>query len=337
MEQVEITQTFIDEWNRIRAKVDGMSGPGVVNSLGGISFGGNDSAPDVSPHDPEWVLVRIIGTETGGGYYKGSIVRGVSNGGAGDLTGSNPPATYNFQLQNAGQTQTQTDQPQLVPVSGSYVNNALVVNVNEPYLTGTHMLFGTSSMPVFVWGRVQGVTKETKPRTIVYVESWPLFPVIAKITAQYGTSPRGIYYGKLAQGQFATGSNASAPAVIGLGSSFFATSDNCWINNIWENVYSTSSAGLPANTYVLGFATGFPFGGPPTAGSNTVAQVYTMTPIQSATLTHTIQNIVTAQTANSSYGINEQTMMNNLKTDVSNLQAALSNLYANLKAAGYSL
>lgn len=66
-------------------------------------------------------------------------------------------------------------------------------------------------------------------------------------------------------------------------------------------------------------------------------QIYTWFPPQSAALTHGIQNLVTTQIANSTYAINEQTMLNNLKTDVSNVQASLSNLYANLKAAGYSL
>jgi len=68
-----------------------------------------------------------------------------------------------------------------------------------------------------------------------------------------------------------------------------------------------------------------------------MVQVYTWFPPQSAALTHAVQNLVTDQTAGSAYGINEQTMLNNLKTDVSNIQAALSNLYANLKTAGYTL
>ena len=60
----------------------------------------------MAPSSSELVLVAILGTETGGGYYHGSILYGSSNGGTGG-TNTNSPATYNFQLEyTTGQTQT---------------------------------------------------------------------------------------------------------------------------------------------------------------------------------------------------------------------------------------
>jgi hypothetical protein len=118
--------------------------------------------------------------------------------------------------------------------------------------------------------------------------------------------------------------------------------DNCWITNNWEQTYSFQARnGLAVGQYVWGLMAGFPQYSTITSGNsnsnNIWFQVYTWFPPQSAALTHPVQNLVTDQTAGSAYGINEQTMLNNLKTDVTNIQAALSNLYANLKTAGYSL
>ena len=115
---------------------------------------------------------------------------------------------------------------------------------------------------------------------------------------------------------------------------------NCWIRNNWEQTYSVESANLLSNgTIVFGFVTGFPaysyVADGNTDSNNIWYAVETWFPPQSAALTHGIQNLVTSQTAGGSYGINEQTMLNNLRTDVTNIQAALSNLYANLKTAGY--
>jgi hypothetical protein len=89
---------------------------------------------------PELVLVGIIGAETGGGRYSGSILYGNSTG--------NP--TNNFQLQS--QTiQTATDGPAPVTTSlGAYVNNALVVNLNEPYVT-VHIFFMATPRKYFMW------------------------------------------------------------------------------------------------------------------------------------------------------------------------------------------
>jgi hypothetical protein len=127
-----------------------------------------------------------------------------------------------------------------------------------------------------------------------------------------------------------------------MSSSFLPSVDNCWITNNWEQTYSTNQrTGLSAGQFVWGLVAGFPQYSAVTSGNssatNTWFQVYTWFPPQSATLVHTVQNVVTTESANSSYGVNEQSMLNNLKTDVTNLQAALSNLYANLKIAGYSL
>jgi hypothetical protein len=46
-----------------------------------------------------------------------------------------------------------------------------------------------------------------------------------------------------------------------------------------------------------------------------------------------VANVVTTQTAGASYTSNEQTMLNNLKTDVTNLQAKLSELVTKLSSA----
>jgi len=281
----------------------------------------------------ELVLVAIIGTETGGGRYQGSILYG-------DSTGN---TSNNFQLQSEP-GQSATDGPAaLTGTSGASVNNALVINLNEPYVNGTHVLFGSSADIFYAVGRVMGHTPETTPRTIVYIESWPMSPVIAKITGVYESTLGGVYYGRIVQGQFTTGSNFGYNfALSSLNSAYLPSVDNCWITNNWEQTYGTSAHnGLTVGQYVWGFTAGFPQYSAITSGNtnsnNVWYQVYTWFPIQSATLTHTIANLTTSQTANTTYGINEQSMLNNLKTDVTNLQAALSNLYANLKTAGYSL
>ncbi len=167
--------------------------------------------------------------------------------------------------------------------------------------------------------------------------------MIVRVTGSYQAANGGVYYGRIVQGQFATGSNFGYNFPLSsLNTAFLPSVDNCWITNNWEQTYGTlGHNALVANQYVWGLMCGQPqFSNitPTNTDANNIwYQVYTWFPPQSAALTHGIQNLNTTQTANSTYAINEQTMLNNLKSDVSNLQAALSNLYANLRAAGYSL
>jgi hypothetical protein len=281
----------------------------------------------------ELVLVAIIGAETGGGRYQGSILYGSSSG----------STSTNFQLQSqVNQSATDGPAPQ-TQSNGTLVNNALVINLNEPYVNGSHLLWGNVAEVFYVIGRTMGYTPESTPRTIVYVETWPIYPVIAKITGVYQGTYGGVYYGGLAQGQFASSGNFGFNNLLSsLSSAFLPNVDNCWITNNWEQTYSFQARnGLAVGQYVWGLMAGFPQYSTITSGNsnsnNIWFQVYTWFPPQSAALTHPVQNLVTDQTAGSAYGINEQTMLNNLKTDVTNIQAALSNLYANLKTAGYSL
>jgi hypothetical protein len=167
--------------------------------------------------------------------------------------------------------------------------------------------------------------------------------VIAKITGVYQSTLGGVYYGRIVQGQFVSGSNFGYNFQLSsLNPAYLPTVDNCWITNNWEQTFGTQAHNaLTIGQYLWGFMCGYPQYSAITSGNsdsnNVWFQVYTWFPVQAATLTHPIQNITTGQTANTSYGLNEQTMLDNLKTDVINLQASLSNLYANLKSAGYSL
>jgi hypothetical protein len=281
----------------------------------------------------EMVLVAIIGTETGGGRYQGSILYGNSTGNT----------SNNFQLQSQV-AQTATDGPApITATNGAPVNNALVINLNEPYVNGTHVLYANTAEMFYVIGTVMGYTAETTPRTIVYVQNWPIVPVIAKITGTVQSNLTGVYYGRIVQGQFVNGSNFGYNFQLStLNSAFLPSVDDCWITNNWEQTYSSQAhTALSVGQYIWGFACGYPQYSAITSGNsnsnNVWYQVYTWFPVQAATLTHTIQNITTGETANSTYGLNEQSMLDNLKTDVTNIQASLSNLYANLKAAGFSL
>jgi len=321
-----------DLYNRIVEDIERLNRMTVMPPLF-MTGGGSGTTIGFQATPGELVLVGILGIETGGGRYQGTIFFG-------DSTGS---TSSNFQLQSQP-NQTETDGPARQSGSGgAAVNNALVVNLNEPYVNGTHVLFGNSSQTFYAVGRVMGFTPENTPRTIVYIEIWPISPVIAKITGTYQTTSGGVYYGRIVQGQFATGSDFGYNfPLANLSTSYLPTVDNCWITNNWEQTYGIQAHnGLTVGQYIWGFTAGFPqysaTSGGNSSSNNVWFQVYTWFPIQSATLSHTIQNPTTGQTANSSYGINEQTMLNNLKTDVSNLQAALSNLYANLKSAGHSL
>jgi hypothetical protein len=319
-----------DLYNRIVEDLERLDRLSVMPPLY-MTGGGSGTTIGLHATPGELVLVAIIGTETGGGRYQGSIFYGTSTGNT----------SNNFQLQTPS-VQTATDGPlPRTNSNGSLVNNALVVNLMEPYVNGSHLLYANTYEMFFAIGRVMGYTSETSPRTIVYVENWPVYPVIAKITGNY-TSNGGVYYGRILQGMFASGSNFSyAFPLSSLNSAFLPSVDDCWIVNNWEQTYTSTTHFLAANTYVWGMVCGFPQYSVITSTNSNINnvwyQIYTWFPPQSATLAHPIQNLVTSQTAGSTYSINEQSMLNNLKTDISNLQASVSNLYANLKSAGYSL
>jgi hypothetical protein len=319
-----------DLYNRMVEDIERLDRLAVMPPLS-MTSGGSGATISLNAQPRELVLVAIIGTETGGGRYQGSILYGNSTGNT----------SNNFQLV-ATQTQSATDGPAPLQNSdSSYVNNALVINVVEQFVNSSHMLYPNNSYYFYAVGRVMGYTAETTPRAIVYIDNWPVYPVIAKITGLYQSTPGGVYYGRIVQGQFVNGSNFSYTfALSGLNSAYLPSVDTCWISNNWEQTYGTPNHNaLSVGTYVWGLMVGFPAFSiqDGTSSYDTWYQVYTWFPPQSATLTHTIQNLVTSQTAGTSYTINEQTMLNNLKTDVSNIQSSLSNLYSNLKSAGYSL
>jgi hypothetical protein len=297
----------------------------INRSGGGTSIGINLPAAPAS----DMTLVAIIGTETGGGRYKGSILTGNSTGNT----------SNNFQLQPSP-TQSATDGPVFQTSGGHPVNNALVINVREQAVPGTHVLYSSVSI-YYAVGRIMGQTSEATPRTIVYVDGWPLVPVIAKIAGVSLSSLGGIYYGKIAQGQFSSSSNSYASYMSNYADAQLPSVSDCWIINNWEqlNIPESGHNQLATGSYVAGLMTGFPVGALDGSGGSatedTWYMVYTWTPPQAVATS--IASVATTQTAGTSYGTNEQTMMNNLKTDVSNLRLELFSLYQNLKSAGYSL
>jgi hypothetical protein len=322
----------VDLYNRIVEDIERLDRIAVMPPLF-MTGGASGTTIGIQQNPAELVLVAIIGTETGGGRYQGSILYGNSTGNT----------SNNFQLQStAGQSATDGPAP-ITQGSGAYVNNALVINLSEQYVNGTHVLYAPTAEFFYAIGRVTGYTADNPPRAIVYIDNWPYHPVIAKITGTFTSTLGGIYYGRLTQGPFANDSNFGYSFLLSsLSSGYIASNDNCWITNNWEQTYSSPPHnGLSVGQYVWGITAGFPQFSVVTSGNSSINnvwyQVYTWFPIQSAVLTHPIQNLVTVQTANSTYSLNEQSMLNNLKTDVSNIQASLSNLYANLKVAGYSL
>jgi hypothetical protein len=254
-------------------------------------------------------LVMIIGIETGGGRYQGSILSGNSSG----------STSNNFQLEPTI-THSYTDGPATTLVSGAAVNNALVINTQEPYVNGTHLLYN-ANQPYYAVGKIMGQTSESTPRTIVYIDNWPIQPVIAKITGTYVISYGGVYRGEIVRGQFPTSNSFSVAATTEFAGGITGA-ENCWIVNTWEQSYIPSSDGnaLGVGTYVMGFMCGFPTGADPggTLTNDSWYMVYTMTPPRSAAVSITTPTGVTA-------------------TDIYNLYTQLSALYSNLRAAGYSL
>lgn len=300
----------------------------------------------VAPSAGPLALVAILGPEptssdggsgsnpdytAGGGRYRGTILSGNSTG----------STTTQFQLQPST-VQSATDGPKYAtttPNGSIPVNNALVINVPEQYVKGSHLLYSVQADLFYAVGRIMGQTSESTPRTIVYIGDWPIRSVVAKITGSYLTTYGGVYRGEIARGQFANSQNSYASPMANYANQGITGQDNCWIVNNWEQTYRPNSGlnALATGTYVWGMMAGFPVGAfPGGQGTNDIwYMVYTWFPPQSAAVT--IQSVVTFQSAGSTYGSNEQNMLNNLKTDVTNLRSELNSLYTNLKNAGYSL
>jgi hypothetical protein len=83
----ELTPEFVDEWNRIRAKVDGMTGDGVHNSQTSLSHTQEPEGNDPHHHF-QFVYVRIDGPtdDNGDGRYLGTPYTGGTNPAPTDIT-----------------------------------------------------------------------------------------------------------------------------------------------------------------------------------------------------------------------------------------------------------
>ncbi|MDP9175609.1 MAG: hypothetical protein M3O30_17335 [Planctomycetota bacterium] len=326
----------IAEFNRLRQKVDGLSGHLVHNSHGSITIGHTDTAPDVPPPSiQETVLVEIIGKEASGpGRYQGSIVYGNS-------TGNN---SNTFQI-DATTFQSAVDGPVPKINGGGNINNALVMNLAEMYIPDSHQLWNLESAHnAFVQGRIVGYTSENPPRACVYVDAWGTKPCLVKITKDHtNTLPEGgtggVYQGKILAWclDAVTYFSAVLPAVAAV-PDVLPSTENCWILNHWEQTYvypSGATAGetvLPLNSIIFGFASG----NYQQSTEQPLRTVYTFTPPQMPVLSPAIAFIQTSGTAGGTYTGGEELMLNSLKTDVTNLRASLLALYTNLKNAGYS-
>jgi hypothetical protein len=291
----------------------------------------------------EQVLVGIIGVETGGGRYKGTILSGGSTG----------STSTNFQLRSS-LTQSATDGPVPQLQSGNFVNNALVVNVLEQYVGNSHMLWaptGQTSPPsdwgaFFAFGRVMGQTSENPSRTIVYIEGWPMAPVWAKITTQGGG---GTYTGRIFPGHIADymtdagpiySTSSGATTII---ESNLPSVDNCWINNAWEQRAGLGTCQLPVGVYVPAYVVGFTDQNQVGDSTTPWYAVWTMTPPYASAIADVIESPSSAGYVAGSdpvespqtFGVYEIRMMNAMQADIQNLYASLNNLYDNLRGAGY--
>lgn len=308
----------------------------------------------------ETVVVAIIGIESGGGYYKGSILQGTSNGGNGGST-SNAPATYNFQL-FAMPNQSQLDGPKVIlNSSGEPTNNALVVNMLEQFVPNSHVLASenVATYPPYCIGKVMGQTSEATPRTIVYIEDWPVRPCLAKISGVYENVPGGTYYGRILDGNFVTGTNAQGFTLAEeAGSVPDGGYDTCWIVNNWEQLYCIAPGQLPVGTIVPGITCGWPYGAwngsTQTPVSTPWYMVYCWYPRQGASPSTSAPGVTPItpldtylatpggslsyhDTAGTSYTHNEQLMLGDLRTDIGVLWNFVYNFYENMKAAGFTL
>jgi hypothetical protein len=153
-----------DLYNRMVEDIERLDKLSVMQPLT-ISRGGGGTSIGINlPTAPQTqlALVAIIGIKDengnvmGGGKYSGSILTGNSTGNT----------SNNFQLQPS-QTQSATDGPTMQLTSGeSPVNNALVINIREQFVPGSHVLYANQADFYYCWGRVMGMTTEATPRTI---------------------------------------------------------------------------------------------------------------------------------------------------------------------------
>ncbi|MGA2584763.1 MAG: hypothetical protein ABSG31_15915 [Tepidisphaeraceae bacterium] len=291
----------------------------------------------MAPSSSELVLVAILGTETGGGYYHGSILYGSSNGGTGG-TNTNSPATYNFQLEYTT-GQTQTDGPVWQTASGGgAVNNALIVNLPEQFVASHKLYYSGQGLFTYAVGRVMGKTSESTPRTIVYIDEWPIRPVICKITSAYSQTIGGTYEGEIVAGPFASSSNTFNFPLQDIAPNGIIGTSDCWITNVWEqaNVVNSAANQIANGTFVPGLLCGWPLG--TGTGSGVWYQVYTWYPIQAATPGASLATqLTTGMAAGTAYTPNEQLMLNRLVSDMTNVHTFIASFYANMKHAGYTL
>jgi hypothetical protein len=325
----------VDLYNRIvddLERLDRLSvSPPLTMSSGG---GGKNIGMRMATQSSEMALVAIIGTETGGGRYKGSILSGNSTG----------STTTNFQL-NSSLGQSATDGPTMKTSGGVPVNNALVINLPEQYVSNSHLLYWSNPFFYYAWGRVMGQTSESTPRTIVYLEARTIIPVLARITTQYNNSQpaAGIYTGRLMQGMplcdTTAGFTATLPNALNVAS--FGTNDICWISNAFEQTSAVAGAainpavhGLAVGTYVFGWLVAYALG-TPTSTTQNFHLVYTVTPTQAPATT--MPTVSPTQLAGGSYTSHEQLMLDQQSQDIHNLQLTLIALYSNLRTGCFSL
>jgi hypothetical protein len=133
-----IGDTFAQEWNRIRDKIDGVAGDGVANSPTSVSHG-QAGPPTPSKGGQVIYIAKITGTPDGSstsGRYKASIIYGVNNNDPGNLT-----------LTDLGQVSTQDIE---------VWNMAEIVSGSSSLATGDPVpvvLFGynkTAGMPIYM-------------------------------------------------------------------------------------------------------------------------------------------------------------------------------------------
>ena len=199
--------------------------------------------------------------------------------------------------------------------SGPPVNNALVVNLLEQCVQGSHLLYnstpGAFEFQQFVFGRAWAAPRrQTRERS--FTSAWDL------TSRSWLGSPEVIQTPILSTAERTPANREGIP----LGSTFlpiWATIPDCRARTTASSLITGNSFTRPlkhgrgrllvTNTFVLGVLWGYHGS---SSGNDIWYDVQTFTPPQSIALTHPVQSIVTTQTAGSSYAINEQTMMNNL-------------------------
>jgi hypothetical protein len=188
-----------------------------------------------------------------------------------------------------------------------------------------------------------GTTAETTPRTIVYIDEWPIRPVVAKITATFIQTVGGTYSGEIVPGPFASGTNSQNFNIAAAAGRSITGTNDCWITNVFEQSFHVNGgqSQIPIGTYVFGIEAGWPVGshvgGVPT--SQLWKQVYTWQPLQAAAPTALSAAPLTYGMAATlpNYTSNEYNMLNRLVSDVQSLWNTLSTFYAKMQAAGYTL